>query len=131
MPENFTDWHKFIDLADELKSRGVNEGEAVRRSSISRAYFGAFQLAASLCVSHGFVRQKNGKDHMAVLKELKGSSDSREREIERNLDKLHGWRIKADYDESCFVDDAAAEFSLICANRVADNFYKRLGISRP
>ena len=85
-------WREYVTLAEDLKER---TDEAALRSSISRAYYGAF------CISRNYLglsHYKRGDVHQKVIDELNGSDDEEIFIAGQSLDILRKERNLADYD---------------------------------
>lgn len=97
------DWKDYVSLAEELLNR---EEESSLRSSISRAYYGAF------CIARNRKSYKDyaGRDvHQRVINEYKNSNDENEQVIGQALDELRKSRNNADYNEDRPINKSLAE----------------------
>ncbi|MCK4416623.1 MAG: hypothetical protein KAV99_00460 [Candidatus Latescibacteria bacterium] len=108
-------WRDYVDLAEELLNR---EEEACLRSSISRAYYGAFCIARN---RKGYKNYTGADIHWKVIDEYKNSSDRNEQDIGRILDKLRRSRNKADYNEDRPISKPLAERAVTSANQILAN----------
>lgn len=103
-------WEEYVYLAEELLNR---KEEACVRSSVSRAYYGAFCIARN----RKSYKKYTGRDiHWKVINEYKNSSNGNEQNIGRILDKLRKSRNNADYNEDRPINKDLAERSVISAN---------------
>jgi uncharacterized protein (UPF0332 family) len=88
----------FIELARELYEEGNRLGsEAKLRSSVSRAYYGAFLL-----ICEAIKRERSAARlsirHERLAIDLKNCPDSEVQEFGQRLDGLRSARVEADYD---------------------------------
>jgi len=111
-------WREYIDLAQDLLNRAE---ESCYRSSISRAYYGAFCLARN---RKGYKKYAGAEVHRKVINAYKNSIHRNEQNIGRILDKLRRARNDADYDEDKLIDIALAQRIVASANLILN----RLGI---
>ena len=86
----------FISLAGKLAAT-ANSDEAVYRTAVSRAYYGAFHLAASLLGELGFSAPRTANAHVFVQHHLNGSGQSSACIAASLLSDLHAARNRADY----------------------------------
>lgn len=86
----------FISVAGRLAAT-ANSEEAVYRTAVSRAYYGAFHLAASLLKDLGFSAPRTANVHVFVQHCLNGSGQSSACIAASLLGDLHAARIRADY----------------------------------
>jgi hypothetical protein len=84
---------EFITLAGGLVSRGP----AGARSATSRAYYGAYHLAASLLDDFQCSCPRVGRNHDLLPKLLASASHGDAKRAAGLLDDLHGERVRADY----------------------------------
>jgi len=91
------DWAEYLCLAKHLRYRATQKdgGEADLRSAISRAYYAAFCIAKNHLASEGHDIPKRDT-HKYVADQFKW--DCERRGIGLELDRLRGYRQKADYD---------------------------------
>jgi hypothetical protein len=119
------DWKALIELAAnwEMQVRSGKVGaEALRRSAVSRAYFGAFCHARNYAM--GFLQfdpKDNPDDHGRLRAHLRRS---RRHADANRLDSLRQWRNDADYKDDLPWDDLAATVS--SAIRQAESVLKSL-----
>lgn len=106
------DWREYIDLALDLLNRPE---ESCYRSSISRAYYGAFCLARN---RKGYKKYAGADVHRKVINSYKNSIHKDERNIGRILDKLRKARNDAYYDEDKIIDQALAQRIVASANLI-------------
>lgn len=88
----------FIGLATRIVLSGTGNPEARFRSAVSRAYYGAYHLAASFLRGLGAKIPKNSDCHIAVYRLLINSGNAEAQEAARLLDDLRRARNEADYD---------------------------------
>jgi hypothetical protein len=101
------DWKSLLEVARQLE-KGANQGpahaEALRRSAVGRAYYGAFCHARNYAVQYlGYVLKGFGDDHGALRAHLK---KSRRGGDAVRLDTLRRLRNDADYADELPCDDA-------------------------
>jgi uncharacterized protein (UPF0332 family) len=114
----------FIDFASRLAA-SASAGPAGYRSSISRAYYGAFHLARSLLLQFGF-HSVGGNEHQWVHRHFFHCKMAAAVEVGRMLMNLHESRKEADYD----LDEPKVETSshaVACVER-ADAIRDRVEI---
>jgi uncharacterized protein (UPF0332 family) len=87
------EWVRYLNLARELAKRTDEES---LRSSISRAYYAAFNTAADHLRSEGIVVPK-ADAHTFVWNTFRSSTDMERGMIGENGDRLRIWRNYADY----------------------------------
>lgn len=95
------DWGDFVRLAEELRSRQWQDSlkEALLRSAVSRAYYGAFGTACEYAETYlGFPRSHTGRDHRALIDFLRRQSEEPIAQLSMELDQLRKWRNQCDYD---------------------------------
>jgi len=111
-------WSHYYDLAKKLTEtdKSLCNKEALTRSAISRAYFGAFCLARNLAIDRGWVRNipESGKAHKIVKNYFYNNKNRKKYLIGANLDKLRNDRNEADYKNKCEDLNKKAE---ICVKR--------------
>jgi uncharacterized protein (UPF0332 family) len=91
----------YIAVAAKLAA-GRNSGEASYRSAVSRAYYGAFHLAATFLSNLGFSVPKDANAHGWIPQALIGSGHEEVEDAGHLLRDLHAERIIADYRwENC------------------------------
>src|SRR3989304_5488894 len=98
------EWKAFVDLAGALQQQagGSRNTEALLRTAISRAYFGAFCHARNYARDFlGFDPRNTPDDHGGLRAHLKGKR--RVGDAER-LDRLRQWRNKGDYLDELAID---------------------------
>ena len=86
----------FITAAGKLAAIAQGD-EALLRSAVSRAYYGAFHLALELLSAAGFDLPRNANAHVRCRRLLAGCGEPLAKEIAGALSDLHADRIKADY----------------------------------
>lgn len=92
------DWTAFIELATVLHSQpaGAANPEALQRTAVGRAYYGAFGYALDYAMSYlGYTpKARREDDHGGLRDHLKSK---RRRNAAERLDQLRQWRNTADY----------------------------------
>jgi uncharacterized protein (UPF0332 family) len=120
------DWDEYFRLAEELydnDSSTLHDNEAENRSSISRAYYAAYNRA----LEKAPYPPKGRSKHRKLIDIFKQSQDRSENQIGRNLERLRDKRTDADYDtdlggpEQCALK---AETSLELCRRILDALSK-------
>jgi uncharacterized protein (UPF0332 family) len=112
--------------AAESLSKGTTPAEM--RSSISRAYYGAFHTARDLCCSVGIALPKTADCHVKVSQILGNSGDQDVVKSASKLSSLRDVRNDADYD----LTDSRPEkknyviLQLKAADDIITNFKKHL-----
>ena len=89
----------FISLAGKLAA-SAKAGEATYRTSASRAYYGAFHLAAAFLAELGFSAPRTANVHVFVQHHLHGSGHPSACRAASLLADLHAMRNRADYQLS-------------------------------
>ena len=89
------EWTDFISCAKDL---GSKSDEASWRSSISRAYYGAFGKIKIYCVGKYRLSISGDSVHQKVIQKLKESDDRREYSLGNTLSSLRTKRNDADYE---------------------------------
>lgn len=113
------DWKDYVYLAEELLKK---TGESYLRSSISRAYYGAFCIARNKKGYQNY-RLKPGENiHWIVINTYKNSSNTNEQNIGRILDKLRKTRNDADYNEGKSINRNLAERIVISSKQILSHF---------
>jgi uncharacterized protein (UPF0332 family) len=120
------DGRNFIALAGRLAVAPAAD-EAMYRTAVSRAYYGAFHLARGFLFELGFAPVRNANIHGLVRQYLNGSKNRDARVASSHLQRLQTARNQADYD----LDDlevgsqAFAMATVERAHRVAPAFGRR------
>lgn len=101
---------QFISLAGKLAS-GAKPDEALCRTAISRAYYGAFHLASQMLTSLNVPYERN---HGELHRCLAECGHAEVAESGRILIELHRLRVKADYklDDAIVSDPQVARDSV-------------------
>jgi uncharacterized protein (UPF0332 family) len=86
----------FISLAGKLAAN-ANADEATYRTAVSRAYYGAFHLAATFLAELGFAAPRMANVHVFVQHHLNGSGQPSACTAASLLSDLHSARNRADY----------------------------------
>lgn len=109
----------FISLAGRLAA-ATNAEEAVYRTAVSRAYYGAFHVAASFLAELGFSAPRMANVHVFVQHYLNGSGHPSACTAASLLSDLHAARNRADYQLSHFRSgsQAVAKLSVETAHEV-------------
>ncbi len=101
----------FYDLAERIQRNNLTREEIYFRSSINRAYYGAFHAAATrLRIS----TTKEGATHKDVI----GRLTDIEPDLGEKLDKLFKCRWKADYDTSSETAWSEGDKAIRLANEI-------------
>ena len=90
---------EFISFAGRVAAV-ANNGAAAYRSSISRAYYGAYHVALKLLNDNNFYCGKNGNEHIWVRDFYANSDVDTGFEISQKLGNIAQSRKHADYDMS-------------------------------
>ena len=85
----------FLDTARHLAGRN---GEADRRSAVSRAYYAVFHAARDLLTALRFQTPRADKAHNYLYVRLNNCGERRVEDAAFRLDNLRGLRNQADYD---------------------------------
>jgi hypothetical protein len=92
------DWRNLLDLARQMEhdaAKAPTNVEALCRSAVSRAYFGAFCHARNYAESFlNYQPKQDERDHGSLRAHLKGKR--RQGDADR-LERLRQWRNDADY----------------------------------
>lgn len=114
------DWSEYIRLAENIKA-DPNASEAQKRTAISRAYYGAHNLAYSLAIKNGHP-DRNDSGHSKLIAFYKRDfSNVQYQEAGKLLSTLRFERTNCDYkpDTSLIGNiDAKLASSIIQANQV-------------
>ena len=86
--------------------------EARYRTSISRAYFAAFHFLGDRAAQEGFKLRGTGEDHRTLVAFLIDSNDKALAHCGGLLERLRGFRNKADYNLRMIVQKTLAEHAL-------------------
>lgn len=92
------DFRTFLNLAEGLVAGGT---EAEWRTSVSRAYYGAFHVACDLLHILGFSVPHADRAHAYASLRLSNCLDDEAIEVGRQLKELRSRRNQADYDKRC------------------------------
>jgi uncharacterized protein (UPF0332 family) len=85
----------FLDTARHLSGRN---GEADRRSAVSRAYYAVFHASRDLLTALRFQTPRADKAHNYLYVRLNNCGERRVEDAAFRLDNLRGARNQADYD---------------------------------
>lgn len=116
------DWAEYIKIAEDLIVQGDSSPieSAYFRSSVSRAYYGAY------CTARDIVEQKldytvpKGDSHKFVINKFMNSSGRVTKKVGEDLNRLHGKRRKVDYEASADINREFAKTAL----QQAQNIFK-------
>jgi len=109
------EWVGFMDLAEDLAARANDEAAA--RTAISRAYYATFHTGRDYLVRTGIGLDRSRNAHRQVQDALR----TKNAEIGQDLELLHFWRKKADYDNLQLTDvDEQANSAVILARETID-----------
>ncbi len=93
------EWTAFVDLAQRLRNdarSSTSDPEALQRTAVGRAYYGAFGYALDYAVSFlGYERRREPQDDHGGLRHHLITNKRRNAAV--CLDKLRQWRNRADY----------------------------------
>jgi hypothetical protein len=101
------DWKEYLDLAVFLQKQagGAASAEALLRSAISRAYYGAFCHCRNYARDWlGFHPRNDADDHGRLREWLK---QRRRRGVSDRLHRLREWRNECDYYDQLTFDPHA------------------------
>ena len=101
------DWKSFIKLARTLQEQAAGEAdaEALLRTALSRAYYGAFCFVRNYAREQlGFEPRNAADDHGRLRAHLKGKRFK----VAQKLDRLRQWRNESDYADRLSFDAEAA-----------------------
>lgn len=96
------DWKEFVLLAHQLVDSfpSFSDREAVLRTAVSRAYYGAFCYVRDYAQENlRFQPSQTGKDHV-LLRQFLQQQGSRWRSIAETLEDLRKWRNLCDYKQA-------------------------------
>jgi len=113
----------FIDLAQSLVDQN-RPSEAAIRTSVSRSYYGLYNLLSGFFEDNGFQLPRGAEAHEIVRRELYHCGISVVREVAEFLQELRQERNNADYHLKFpqYAEDAPAQMSLIKARTAYDDF---------
>ena len=94
------DWEEFLQLAENLMDDPSNE--AALRSAMSRAYYATFHAGRDYLIRAEIPINRGRNAHVQVQNELEKKSGK----IGYDLERLHDWRKRADYDTPTIPDVA-------------------------
>jgi uncharacterized protein (UPF0332 family) len=117
-------WEEFLEVARDLAKAAdaqtsPQKREAMRRSSVSRAYYAVFGAALRwLRANHpDHPLPAHGEIHQSVIDFFGFSGDETSREVSKLLRRLRQRRNEADYQDQVAGLDKLAKSSLFDANR--------------
>jgi len=108
-------WEGYVSLAEDLAS---STDEARLRSCISRAYYGVFCIARNAKGYKDYKSKKGESIHWTVIQSYKTSSQIKEQDIGRILDKLRRSRNDADYKEDKPINSGLAQRAIHSAKQI-------------
>lgn len=116
-------WYRYIILAEELLSSipEDTEDESKERTSISRAYYGAFHRASDFVKSiNQTIDIYRAGSHENVIRFFKdiGKSDRDYKQVAEDLRHLKDRRQKADYRDNYFGTVKFGNLRLECATSI-------------
>ncbi len=115
------DWSEYFNLAEELGD--VNNNEAQKRSSISRAYYAAFCTARNYLIDDlGCQAGRDENVHKYVAQKFQDNNNRKMREIGNDLSRLRQLRNKADYEDTIFNINQNTKFALKLAKNIINKF---------
>lgn len=114
------DWRELQRLAEHLTVADVPNitREALLRSAVSRAYYGAYGLARRFAVERlEFVPHEQGEDHFRLRRRFLSRGYPR---IAVNLQVFRDWRNDCDYADAVPGIESIARQALEYAREIAD-----------
>jgi hypothetical protein len=109
-------WKDLVDLARYLEQRatGAPNAEALLRSALNRAYFGAFGHAKNYAtLKHGFQAASLPEDHPKLINHF------RQRPKFKGVwERLHELRLRR--NEADYADDSNLQWTMAAAESVRD-----------
>lgn len=107
-------WAQYIKIAEELIAQGDSSliESAYFRSSVSRAYYGAYCTARDIVEQTLGFSVPKGDSHTFVINKFKYSSGRVTRKVGEDLNRLHEKRRKVDYEASADIDSTYAKTAL-------------------
>jgi len=119
------EWKSLVDVARRLETEAKQDSvnaEALRRTAIGRAYYGAFCYARNYAENFlGYKVKKSSDDHGALRAHLKRSRRAGDAD---RLDSLRQMRNDADYSDDLPWDDP--ELTVKEAIEAAERIFKSL-----
>ena len=103
------EWTHFISCAEDLSKKS---DEASWRSSISRAYYGAFGKIRIYCSAKYSIRTSGDSVHQKIIQILKESEDQLEFSLGNTLSQLRDSRNEADYDSHARITKPIVESAI-------------------
>ena len=114
------EWVDFVDLAEKLAAKPNDEAAA--RTAISRAYYAAFHTGRDYLVRAGISLDRSCSAHRQVQDALR----TKNAEIAQDLELLHFWRKRADYDNLQLIDVDEQANSAVILTRETINAIKAI-----
>ena len=114
------DWNTYLQLAEDLQKQANTSRirEALLRSSTSRAFYAAFCLARNYLNNKCGVDKKKLKSQDYVIDLFKYSEDEAKKQIGMDLDRLQGYRNKADYENKVNKAEKLTKTSVLTAKDI-------------
>lgn len=123
------DWKTFVDLSRQLHSQAPTapNAEALVRSAVSRAYYGAYRHACNHARDFlGFEPRDDQDDHGRLRAHLKGKRRGGD---SARLDRLRQWRNACDYLGDVGISDLPA--ATLVAIQDAERVFQSLAPPAP
>jgi len=111
------DAHEFIEFAGKLAQQASN-GPSCMRSSVSRAYYGAYHLAHAFLARSGWFCT-NDNEHLWVYLHFYNCKTSIAKQVGIQLGNLRESRKESDYDLSETSAETQAN-AIVCVQRAAN-----------
>jgi uncharacterized protein (UPF0332 family) len=110
------DWYQYFVLAETIAQRSEEE---YLRSSISRAYYAAFNLSLAMLREQDRVRAGKSRNiHQDLIETLQSSEDEAEKNTGNRLFRLRQYRNHADYTPQFNNLSKKAQESIVLAKRI-------------
>jgi uncharacterized protein (UPF0332 family) len=110
------DWYQYFVLAEAIAQRSEEE---YLRSSISRAYYAAFNLSLNMLQEQNRVRiEKSRNTHQDVINTLQSSDNEAEKNTGNRLFRLRQYRNNADYTLKFNNLSKKTQESIVLAKRI-------------
>jgi len=90
------DWKKYLELARALNTTSVGY-EARKRTVVSRAYYGIFNLALQYARAQKWPILKDGNGHKSLSEEFRKQQDDSCKRVGALLSQMRNNRNKCDY----------------------------------
>lgn len=115
------DWCEYYTLARDLHAQAANanNGEALLRSSLSRAYYAAFHVARRDLQARGdYTPAEDDNPHAYVCNAYRRDPDHERRKVGEDLLRLRVDRNEADYEDVISGLQAMASSALILVQKI-------------